>query len=92
MYAATLAAGLDGIANQIEPPEIFTGDVYAATDLPAVPETLREATGLFAESDWTREAFGPAVHDHYIHFFRSEQRAHDSAVTDWERRRYFERI
>jgi glutamine synthetase len=92
MYAATLAAGLDGIANQIEPPEIFTGDVYEATDLPAVPETLREATDRFAESEWAREAFGPGVHDHYVHFFRSEQRAYDSAVTDWERRRYFERI
>ena len=92
VYAATLAAGLDGIANRIEPPEIFTGDVYSARDLPSVPGTLRDATNRFAESEWAREAFGAAVHDHYIHFFRSEQQAYDSAVTDWERRRYFERI
>jgi glutamine synthetase len=92
VYAATLAAGLDGIANHTEPPDIFTGDVYAAKDLPAVPGTLQNATGRFAASEWAREAFGAAVHDHYIHFFRSEQRAYDSAVTDWERRRYFERI
>jgi glutamine synthetase len=92
VYAATLAAGLDGIENRIEPPEIFTGDVYAAKDLTAVPGTLRDATDRFAESEWAREAFGAEVHDHYIHFFRSEQRAYDSAVTDWERRRYFERI
>jgi glutamine synthetase len=32
------------------------------------------------------------VHDHYLHFFRTEQQAYDAAVTDWERRRYFERI
>ncbi|MEA3502540.1 MAG: glutamine synthetase family protein, partial [Actinomycetota bacterium] len=92
VYAATLAAGLDGIANRIEPPEIFTGDVYAAKNLPAVPETLRDATDRLAESEWAKEAFGAAVHDHYVHFFRSEQKAYDSAVTDWERRRYFERI
>ena len=29
-FAAALASGLDGIANQIEPPPLFEGDVYAA--------------------------------------------------------------
>ena len=91
-YAATLAAGLDGISNRIEPPDIFTGDVYAAEHLPEVPGTLREATDRFETSEWARDTFGAAVHDHYVHFFRSEQQAFDAAVTDWERRRYFERI
>ena len=92
VYAATLAAGLDGITNRIEPPEIFTGDVYAARGSTGVPETLRDATDLFAGSEWAKETFGAAVHDHYTHFFRTEHRAYDAAVTDWERRRYFERI
>ena len=30
--------------------------------------------------------------EHYVHAFRTEQAAFDAAVTDWERRRYFERI
>jgi len=91
-YAATLAAGLDGITNRIEPPDIFTGDVYAAEHLPDVPRTLGSATDRLEASEWARETFGAAVHDHYVHFFRSEQKAFDTAVTDWERRRYFERI
>jgi glutamine synthetase len=91
-YAAALASGLDGIANQIEPPPIFEGDVYAAQHLPRVPYTLREATGLFANSEFTRQTLGDEVVDHYAHFFRSEQSAFDAAVTDWERTRYFERI
>jgi glutamine synthetase len=91
-YAAALASGLDGIANQIEPPPIFEGDVYAAQHLPRVPYTLREATDLFSASDFTRQAFGNGVVDHYTHFFRTEQAAYDAAVTDWERKRYFERI
>ena len=33
-FAAALASGLDGIANQIEPPPLFDGDVYAAKSLP----------------------------------------------------------
>lgn len=91
-YAATLAAGLDGIANRIEPPEMFEGDVYSATELPRVPGTLRDAIALFRDSDFAAEAFGVDVRDHYLHYFETEQAAFDNAVTDWERRRYFERI
>ncbi|MCP5096444.1 MAG: glutamine synthetase [Chloroflexi bacterium] len=91
-YAAALAAGLDGIANQIEPPAIFTGDVYAAQHLPRVPYTLQQATDLFENSTFAKEAFGNDVVEHYTHFFRTEQMAFNTAVTDWERKRYFERI
>ena len=89
-FAAALAAGLDGIEHHIEPPPAFDGDVYAATELPQVPHTLRESIGALAESAWARETFGEEVVDHYLHFFRTEQRKFDAAVTDWERRRYFE--
>jgi glutamine synthetase len=90
--AGLLAAGLDGIDSKIDPPARFTGDVYAATDLPHVPRTLRDATDAFEASTFTRAAFGDDVVDHYTHFARTEQAAYDAAVTDWERRRYFERI
>jgi len=89
-FAATLAAGLDGIENHIEPPPSFEGDVYAAQDLPQVPHTLNESIAALAQSTWARETFGEDVIDHYLHFFRTEQRKFDAAVTDWERRRYFE--
>ena len=52
----------------------------------------REATDAFAASEFAKRAFGEDVVEHYAHFFRTEQRAFDAAVTDWERRRYFERI
>ena len=91
-YAAMLAAGLDGIENQIEPPEIFEGDVYAAGELPAVPATLRDGVALFAKSEFAMKALGADVHEHYRHFFEVELAAYDNAVTDWERQRYFERI
>jgi len=91
-FAAALASGLDGIRQQTEPPPIFTGDIYAAAHLPRVPYSLREATEGFANSAFARAAFGAAAVDHYAHFFRTEQQAFDRAVTDWERKRYFERI
>ncbi|MFT5051921.1 MAG: glutamine synthetase [Chlamydiales bacterium] len=91
-FGASLAAGLDGIENKIEPPPIFAGDVYAAEGLEQIPASLRDATRLFSESAYARRSFGDDVVDHYAHFFANEQAAHDVAVTDWERRRYFEQI
>lgn len=89
-FAATLAAGLDGIENRTEPPPLFEGDVYAARDLPQVPHSLNESIAAMENSSFARRVFGDEVIDHYLHFFRTEQRKFDSVVTDWERRRYFE--
>ena len=90
--AASLASGLDGIANKTEPPEAFVGDVYAAKALPRVPYTLAAATDIFSKSAFAKKAFGDDVVEHYSHFFRTEVAAYDKAVTDWELKRYFERI
>jgi len=92
VYAGAIAAGLDGIEGAIEPPPMFSGDVYSAAGLPQVPMGLREATDRFASSEFVARALGEDVRDHYTHFHRQEQSAYDAAVTDWERRRYFERI
>ena len=92
VYAAALASGLDGIANRIEPPPHFKGDVYTAKNLPGVPATLGEATDLFEHSAFARAAFGDAVIEHYTHFFRTEAAAYDTSLSNWERKRYFEQI
>ena len=90
--AASLASGLDGIANRTEAPKAFEGDAYSARDLQHVPRTLAEATELFASSEFAKRAFGADVVEHYAHFFRTEVAAYNRAVTDWERKRYFEQI
>ncbi|MCS7023491.1 MAG: glutamine synthetase family protein [Bryobacteraceae bacterium] len=91
-YAAALASGLDGIRNRIEPPAAFEGDVYSAKELPRAPRTLEQAVALFESSEFVKQALGEDVQQHYAHFYRCEQRAFEQAVTDWERKRYFERI
>ena len=91
-FAASLASGLDGIKHKIEPPECFEGDIYAAKHLPRVPYTLQEAVAKFEASAFAKKAFGENVVEHYAHFFNKEQEAYNQAVTDWERKRYFERI
>ena len=92
VYAAALASGLDGIVNQIEPPPQFSGDVYAASELPRVPQTLDQALANFVASEFANEMLGADVVEHYADFFEVEIAAFNTAVTDWERARYFERI
>jgi len=91
-YAAALASGLDGIEQGTEPPPALDGDAYATADLPPLPRTLSEAVAAFESSAFARSVFGDDVVDHYVHFFGTEVAQYDAAVTDWERRRYFERI
>ena len=91
VFAAAIAAGLDGIEQRIEPLGMFQGNLYQARELPQVPRTLNEAIGEMEQSKWMRKVFGENVIRHYLHFFRTEQRAFDQAVTTWELARYFER-
>src|SRR5215203_5975452 len=49
-FAASMASGLEGIRNRIEPPACFEGDVYAARELPLVPASLQDATTRFKNS------------------------------------------
>jgi glutamine synthetase len=91
-YSAALASGLSGIANQIEPPPLFKGDAYVAPDVPHLPSTFLDAIERFEQSSFAVKVFGKEVVEHYAHFYRSELEEFDRVVTDWERRRYFERI
>jgi len=91
-FAATIAAGLHGIANKLKAPKPYEGNAYQDATLPQVPKTLREAIGELEKSRVARGALGDRVVDHYLHAARLEQQAFDQAVTDWELIRNFERI
>ena len=91
-FAASLASGLQGIADKEEPPDCFEGDIYEAKHLPRVAYSLAEAVDNFEKSDFALKAFGSKVVKHYSHFYRKEIEDYDKSVTDWERKRYFERI
>ena len=90
-FAATIAAGLDGIDRGLELGPAFAGNAYDA-DLPRVPSSLHEAIRGLEGSSFAREAFGDEVVDHYLNAARLEQRTFEAAVTDWELHRGFERL
>ena len=89
--AAMIAAGLHGVDEGLEPEAALEGNAYTSGK-PRVPSTLREARDLFAGSEVAREAFGEDVVAHYVNNADVELRAFESAVTDWERFRGFERL
>jgi glutamine synthetase len=89
--AALIAAGLHGIENELPLEAPYAGNAYES-GRPTVPRTLREAADLFAGSKVAMAAFGADVVEHYANSAAIELAAFDSAVTDWERRRGFERL
>ncbi len=89
--AALLAAGVHGIEQELPLPPAVSGNAYSG-DAPRVPSTLTAAAELFEQSTLARAAFGDDVVDHYTHAARIELAAFESAVTDWERIRGFERL
>ncbi|GGS34780.1 glutamine synthetase family protein [Streptomyces griseoviridis] len=89
--AGMIAAGLHGVERELELPDPCTGNAYT-TGYDHVPATLREAAALWTDSPLARTAFGDDVVDHYRTMARVELDAFDTAVTDWELRRSFERM
>lgn len=89
--AALIAGGLHGIDQALELPDPVAGNAYVG-EAERLPTTLGEAAELFAASEVARSAFGDEVVEHYLNNARVEIEAFNSAVTDWERVRGFERF
>jgi len=89
--AAMLAGGLHGIREELALEPAFEGNAYTS-DRDRVPMTLAEARDLLHGSAVARAAFGDDVVDHYVNAADVEIAAFNSAVTDWERVRGFERL
>ncbi|MEV0322683.1 glutamine synthetase family protein [Streptomyces sp. NPDC050658] len=89
--AGMIAAGLYGIDAELALPPMAVGNAYES-DRPRLPATLREAAERFDASVLARQAFGDDVVDHYVNAARVEIAASETAVTDWELIRGFERL
>lgn len=89
--AGMVAAGLDGINQQLPLEEPFAGNAYTS-DSQRVPTSMRDALALWEGSSWVNETFGTEVQEHYSNMARVELAAFGATVTDWERYRGFERL
>ncbi|ALV41999.1 glutamine synthetase [Pseudarthrobacter sulfonivorans] len=89
--AALIAAAIHGIENELPLEPIMTGNAYQS-DADRIPTNLRDSRALLTNSEIARKSFGDEVVDHYVFAADVELKAFDSAVTDWERKRVFERL
>jgi glutamine synthetase len=89
--AASLAAGLWGIAHAVEPPPACTGNGYAVDATP-LPRNLRDAVELLRRSERAREILGEGFVDHFVRTREWEVRRFERAVTTWELERYLELV
>jgi glutamine synthetase len=91
-FAATIAAGLAGIAESADPGPVYEGNAYEATDVARVPHSIVDAIAALETSSVAKDAFGEDVHHHLLNMAKQEWAAFGSVVTDWERRRCFEQF
>ena len=91
--AALLASAADGIQSGADPGEPLMGWDFDRP-VPPLPSTLGEAAERFRDSTFAAGALGKDVVSHYAEACRWEweQFLAPGAVTEWERRRYFEVI
>jgi glutamine synthetase len=89
--ASIIAAGLHGVERELPLPEPYAGNAFTS-ELTRLPRTLAEAVALWETSPVAGSAFGAGVVEHYAAAARAELAAYNSEVTDWERRRGFERL
>jgi glutamine synthetase len=98
--AANIAAGLDGMRRQLDPPPPVEADPYASQN-PMLPTSLAEAIGALEKDSFFREAFGDTLVDYLLQMKKSENGRYEAAiaesplmdpqdVSEWEMREYFE--
>ena len=93
LFTVLLAAGLDGIRRNLEPPKPIEKDIYEYglyRDLPTLPQTLEKALNALEEDKLLRGILGLAG-ENFIKLKRQEWLEYASRkVTDWEYERYFD--
>lgn len=92
--AAALASGLYGIAHEMEPLAMVTGNAYEQV-FPAelrLANNIVEAAAGLRRSSAAAELFGREFVEHYAATREWEGREFHRHITDWEKQRYFEII
>jgi glutamine synthetase len=89
--AFLLAAGLEGIADGLdpgEPIEDLTYDWGARDDAVRLPRTLIHAVEAFANDPLTHEVFPQQFVSAYVEMKTNEWDDYHSCVSEWERDKY----
>ncbi|ADQ14578.1 type I glutamate--ammonia ligase [Halanaerobium hydrogeniformans] len=93
--AVMLKAGLDGIKNEIEPPEEVLENIYEMTadrkeklQIESLPSNINEAVDILAGDELIKATLGKHVYEHFVIAKKAEWDAYRTQVTNWELEQY----
>lgn len=93
--AMTLAAGLEGIREGLDPGDPNTDNMYLVPaeerekrGIEMLPRTLEEAVGYFRADPLSKQVFGDAMFESWAEFKEQEWLSYLNHVSDWEVDRY----
>ncbi|HEY9630692.1 MAG TPA: type III glutamate--ammonia ligase [Coleofasciculaceae cyanobacterium] len=93
--AMMLAAGLEGIREQLDPEEPHTENMYnhslkelAQMGIQFLPRNLGEAIAAFSTDPLSERVMGSLMYQTYVDFKSQEWQEYHSHVSDWELQRY----
>ncbi|HHW57120.1 MAG TPA: type I glutamate--ammonia ligase [Clostridia bacterium] len=93
--AVALAAGLDGIKNDITPPPPINGNIYHMSEkeladfgIDKLPGSLEEALNELEKDEVIKKALGNHVYTKFMEAKRSEWDEYKIYVTPWELEKY----
>lgn len=96
-FAVMLKAGLDGVRNDLTPPEPVEEDVYHFTEkelkekgIGNLPYSLMDAIKDLKSDEVIKEALGSHLFEKYVEAKTREWDEFRINVTEWERERYLE--
>lgn len=93
--ALCLAAGMDGIKNELEPPKSINQNIFEMTEeertrlgIEKLPATLGEAIEEFEKDEFVKKVLGEHITQKYLQEKKAEWAAYQARVTDWEMEQY----
>ncbi|MDR0949302.1 MAG: type I glutamate--ammonia ligase [Lachnospiraceae bacterium] len=96
--ALCLRAGLDGIANQINPQRQVENNIFRMTQaqrdemkIESLPATLEDALHEMEKDEMIREVLGDHIFDWYLAAKKEESLRYRAQVTEWEIGEYLNR-
>ena len=93
-FAATIAAGLKGIEDELPLPVEYTGKDVTDAHMVSMgrthlPRTLGEAIEVFEQSELMRKTLGDHICDYLLAEKRIEWNDYCTTITDWEKSHYY---
>jgi glutamine synthetase len=82
VIAAVLAAGLDGIVNELECPPEAVGMAYDNEDAPILPETFTQALDALDANDTLKDHMSPELIEVFMVLKRDEIARYEASVKD----------